>query len=388
MPLEAFPSNEFWRNLGIIPNATLGRLTRLDQVKALGRWTNDDLRIAANITDEIPALPTKGSARMLALIIARRAPKATSLLILIRRFSELTKRSAVKGVALENGFTEPLPTRPRLILLLFQKTPDLLKRVQYRALAKAGSPTYPYVSMKPVDRRKIASLLFRKRLDAELSRALDSEGARRAEVDYVDAKRGEDTVTFSVRYEQKPKRAEQWEEVHYDKLVKRALLRVNARDRRLEVISRQGRNKDVFAGALSKSLWDDPSGFSPESDSGLSEMAGEEQTSAAPVEIIELTIRAVDSDNVDLDGSPSMSLEAVDLGPTLSQLSEMGIDLKSKVAAWRLRIRYTHADATSETVVARARSTNRIQFNPEPPYPVRMEIYRRLRGGLTELSLQ
>jgi hypothetical protein len=385
--MDIFPSEEYWRNLGIDPRAALGKRLGPKQIRGLSGWVHADFQIATALTGEIPTLPKRGKGRMLTLFVLQRAPKAGSFLILLKRYCKLVKRTAANGVALENGFAEPLPRYRRVVLLLFQKNPDLLKRVQYRALAIGGSVTYPYVTSEKLDRQKLGSRPFREVLAGALRTALDAEGARRAEVDYVDTKRGDDAVAFSIRYEQKPKRVEQWNEVHYDKLVKRAVLRAVPRFKRLEVICRTARSKDVLVEALSEALWGDPSRFRPESEGGMSTVTEEAGARPTGVVLHEVTIRKLDAENVDLEGSPSITLEAANLEPTLRQLRDMVLDLKGKVVSWSIHVRYTCGDITTGTVVRRTMASNRVQFTPQPPLEVRVEIYRRLRTGLTELAL-
>jgi len=385
--MEAYPSDEFWvGTIGISPSKALGRPSGPRQVAGVSGWSHDDLQIATALTGEIPKLP-KAKGTLLSGLIATRAPRAVSLLTLIRRYSETVKRHAVRIVALESGFPEPLPRNRRTILLLFRKDPNLLKRVQYLSLAVGGTVTYPFLSNETIDRRRLIARPFRESLTAALRKALDPEGARRAEVDYVDARRNSDVVTFSVRYEQGPKQMEEWEGAHFHKPLKRAAIRALPKYRMVEIASRQGKNAEKLASALSQALWDFPDRFHPMSEEEIVSQAETLRPVSSGVKILQMAIRTLEAENVELDGSPTITLDAVDLGPTLNQLHELDVNLKGRVTSWRIWLKYSSGDLTSETVVKRTRAKNRVQFRPEPPLEVKIEVYRLLKEGFTEMAL-
>lgn len=384
--MEAFPSEAFWEDLGISPGQAVGRTLGPRHVAGISGWSYDDVKIATALTKEIPELPRAKGTLLLGLI-ATRAPKAGIFLSLVRRYSQTVKRYAIKAVAIENGFLEPLPRSRRLVLLLFKKNPELLKRVQYRSLAVGGSVSYPFLAAEDIDRRRLTARGFREKLGEALQEALDPEGVRRAEVDYVDAKRGGEAVVFSVRFELKPKRMEQWVGAHTDVPVKRGVLRALPKYRMLEVVSRQGKNTPQLAAALSSALWGEGDKFHALSEEELASEAGRLQIPSSGVKVSSVVLRTIEAENVGLDGSPSVVLDAADLAPTLKQFREIDVDFTGKVASWRMWIRYTSGDLTSETVVRRTRASNRVQFSPEPPLEVKVEVYRRLKDGLTELEL-
>ena len=381
-----FPSEAYWNDLGINPKQAVGRRLGLRYITGISGWSYDDIKIASALTQEIPSLP-KGKGTLLQGLVATRAPKAGILLALIRRYSQIVKRHAVKAVALENGFQEPLPPSRRLTLLLFQKDPELLKRIQYRSLAIGGSVYYPFLASEEMDRRTLTARGFREQLNTALRDALDQGGGRRAEVDYVDAKRGSGAVVFSVRFEVKPKRMEQWSGAHTDVPVKRAILRALPKYRMLEVVSRQGKSTAELASALSNALWGDASKFHAMSEEELATEANRFQAPDSNVKILTTTLRTIEADNVGLDGSPSIILDATDLSPTIKQLHDMDVDFKGKITTWRVWIRYSTGDLSSETIVRRTRSSNRVQFSPDPPLEVKVEIYRLLGEGLSDLEL-
>ena len=384
--LEVFPSESFWHDLGISPSQALGRPLGPRHLAGMSGWSYDDMKIATALTGEIPSLP-KAKGTLLLGLIATRAPRAGAFLSLIRRYSQTVKRHAMKLVALENGFSEPLPRSRRLVLLLYKKKPELLKRIQYQSLAVGGSVSYPFLCALEMDRRTLTARGFRERLNSALKKTLDPHGVRRAEVDYVDAKRGDEAVTFAVRFEQKPKRVEQWTGAHTDVPVKRAILRALPKYRMLEVISRQGKSANEFASALSSAIWADGGEFHALSEEELSSEAGRMHIPSSGVKIKTITLRSVEADNVGFDGSPSLAIEAGDLAPTVRQFRDFDVELKGKVTSWRVWVRYSAGDLTSETVVKRTQSTNRVQFSPDPPLEVKVEIYRRLKEGLTDLEL-
>ncbi len=385
--MEVFPSEKFWLDLGLRPSRALGRARGPRQSAALSGWSHDDMKIATELTGEIPTLP-KAKATLLTGLVATRAPQAVRFLALIRRFSETVRRHAIKSVALENGFVEPLPRSRRLLLLLYRHEPDLLKRVQYRSLASSGSVSYPFSTSEEMSRRRLTARGFRERLSSALGKTLDPQGVRRAEVDYVDAKKGNEAVTFAVRYERKPKHVEQWKGSHTDVPVKHALIRVLPKYKMVEVVSRQGRATTELASALSSAIWGAGDRFHALSEVEVAAEAGRMQVPSSDVKLETITLRSVEADNVSFDGSPSITLEAADLSPTVRQFREFDVDLGGKVVSWRVWIRFSAGDLTSETVVRRSRSSNRIQFNPEPPLEVKVEVYRRLKDGLTELELR
>ena len=384
--MEVFPSEAFWRDLGINPSQALGRKLGPKRMAGISGWSYDDIKIATALTEEIPSLP-KAKGTLLLGLIATQAPQAGAFLSLIRRYSQTVKRQAIKSVALENGFEEPLPRSRRLVLLLYKKKPELLKRVRYRSLAVGGSVSYPFLSSLEMNRRSLTARGFRERLNSALKRALDSQGVRRAEVDYVDAKRGDEAVTFAVRFEQRPRRVEQWTGAHTDVPVKHAILRTLPKYRMLEVVSRQGKSTTELASALSSAIWADGGKFRALSAEELAAEASRMRIPSTGVKIETIILRSVEADNVGFDGSPSIVLEADDLDPTVRQFREYDVELKGKVTSWRVWIRYSAGDVTSETVVKRTRAANRVQFSPEPPLEVKIEVYRRLREGLTDLEL-
>ena len=385
--MEVYPSNEFWEEtIGLSPSKTLGRRSGPRQVAGISGWSHDDVQIATALTEEILKLP-KAKGSLLGGLIATRAPRAVAVLTLIRRYSETVKRHAVRAVALENGFREPLPRVRRTILLLFKKDPNLLKRVQYLSLAIGGSVTYPFLSGEAMDRRKLIGRPFRESLTAILRKALDPEGARRAEVDYVDARKGSDAVTFSVRYEQGPKQMQEWEGTHFHKPLKRAAIRALPKYRMVEIASRQGKNAQILASALSQALWDVPDRFHPMSEEEIVSQAENLNLVSSGVKVLQIVIRTLEAENVELEGSPTMTLDAIDLQPTLNQLRGLDVNLEGRVTSWRIWLKYSSGDLTSETVVKRTRSRNRVQFRPEPPLEVKIEVYRLLKEGLTRMAL-
>lgn len=385
--MEVFPNEEYWESLGVVPSKSLRMRTVSARSRAVSGWTGSDLAIATRLTGEIDPLPM-GKPSILAGLVATRAPRARDFLALIRRYTEVNGRSAIRGTAAEHGFDAPFPPPRRLALRMFERDQSLLKLARYRSLITGTRISYPYVTSEAMPRATLLSASFKKRLSASVENFFDGVGGRRSAVEYVEAKRGGEAVTFALRYEYKLKRVEQWDGPHDDLPVTHAFLRVLPRYRMMEVVSKGGKLTGELASALSTALWGQEHAFRPISDDELPALASQLELANAGVELSAITIRSVKAENVEFVGSPTMEFTGADLGPTLRRLNEVGINLRGRIRNWSVLVEYRTADVHSECVVKRSRTKNRLQFTPEPPVEVKIEVIRRLTTGISDLGLK
>jgi hypothetical protein len=376
---DILPSEEFWTSIGFEPRKIIGHIDGPAVRAGLTEWSSDDFVAVCAYTGEIELGPQIRRANIPGLV-QRNARKATSLLTLLSRYTEEVSSGALREVAALSGLDPKGIARKTLALTLFLKDPELIRTASYRALTKGFQSARPFITEQVVSKSRLTSPALLNRLEEGVSQAPSLQG-KRVRIDRTETQRGSDVVRVFIKHEDAQRKVPEFDSYHWDKPILWTILTFYPKARGLEIQSSRRKVMADVAKVTARVVLGAEGAYTP-----LNPAAQVPETATTPpktsVEMVRQALRGLSGAEVELDGSPSLTIEGTEVSKAIRELRKFkGIDLTRDIVGWEVRIAYKRQGVTKETTVSRWGRSASISFHPPVPYDVKIFIYDLIRRG-------
>lgn len=380
MTTDVFPSRGFWENLDVDVHTVIGYADGPKRRKGLRGWTDEELALALELTEErsgLPDLSREGVRRW----FKRRAPRTLLFLTLLSAFSVPISPRVFLEVANSLGVEHPPPRKRSLALMLFAKGQENLQLVQTRALVGSVQTTLSFLAVRPVTKSRLLSKAFQASLVAGLSSALE-EPAQNIRLDLPRTSAKDDDVVYGVVYRGPRTRRKDWRGPHWDYPPLRAVMRISPKARFLQLYSRKKDRVEPLTQMLGQLIFGDPNGYRPMGDADLPTTADAQPLEESGATITGEQLCRLESENVPIEGNPSIILTGIDLSASVSQVEGLGIPVRAGETSRQVRVFYSYAGVGSETLVSWDRKSGATSYKPIPPPAVCRLVLDRVRRRL------
>jgi hypothetical protein len=360
------PNIDSWHDMQINPETVVSRFDDESAKQRVNRFKPSDLvvffesntqRSAANLSKED-----------LVNLIFRRHKNLKNTLIVIAQYSRFISKKVIEEYCISVDAEPEGRTTLQLALLLFNTSPDLLRRVRIASIGYNIQNTYAY----DFDVNLVESELSEDNtihIISELVESNLSTSDKRAKLVEYYPDDTKETYRLFVKYEDREQRVEEWDGSQWVKPVDWIVADYNPSDGFLNLRCRNRNRAYSMVSIISLGLTGREDAFDELSIESWSDKLETHETSESEdFKVIQYEIRKMRIENASLANRPTIAMYGSNLQEVLQELeASHNLDLLSEAAitSFDIKLTFEFEGVVDETTIRLNKETSKLNFKKD-----------------------